>query len=461
MTTPHEASAVVTTPVEEGGDRRNFRVAGSGISSSSSGQRVPVASVPRIALLTAGWDKPYALGLASSLMSRGEVFDFIGGDGVDSPELHGNPQVNFLNFRSEGAGVGLWKKITRVLVYYVRLICYAATSRPALFHILWNNKFEFFDRTLLMLYYKLLGKKIVFTAHNVNAGIRDGKDSFLNRLSLKIQYLLSHHILVHTQIMKAELISAFAVSPDKVSVIPFGINNTVSNTALTRAEARRKIGLASEEEVMLFFGNIAPYKGLEYLVAAFIERSKKCSRQRLVIAGRTKGCDDYWNGIQKMISSSGVGKLVTQRIEYIPDEETEVYFKAADVLVLPYAHIFQSGVLFLGYSFGLPVIVADVGSLKDEVVEGRTGFVCPPKDPVAMANVIDKYFSSDLFRNLENRRTEIREYANERYSWAKVASITADIYSRLLEKKHPRTESHGACCAPRLPGKANRDASIN
>ena len=71
-------------------------------------------------------------------------------------------------------------------------------AQPKIFHILWNNKFEFFDRTLLMLYYKLLGKKIVFTAHNVNIRKRDGNDSWLNRFSLKIQYQLVDHIFVHT-----------------------------------------------------------------------------------------------------------------------------------------------------------------------------------------------------------------------------------------------------------------------
>ena len=79
--------------------------------------------------------------------------------------------------------------------YYVRLVRYAATAKPKLFHILWNNKFELFDRTVLMLYYKLLGKSIVFTAHNVNAGKRDSNDSWLNRLSLKIQYQLARSYL--------------------------------------------------------------------------------------------------------------------------------------------------------------------------------------------------------------------------------------------------------------------------
>ena len=389
--------------------------------------------VPRISLLTAGRDKPYALGLASALISRGQVFDFISGDAVDGPELHSNPQVNFLNLRNQSANAGRLRKMARVLAYYFRLIRYAATAGPGLFHILWNNKFEFFDRTLLMLYYKLLGKKIVFTAHNVNAGIRDATDSFLNRFSLKMQYQLCDHILVHTKSMKTELVSGFAISPDKVTVIPFGINNTVPNTALTCAEARNRFGIGPDEKALLFFGNIAPYKGLEYLVAAFTELLKKSRSYRLIIAGRTKECEDYWKRVQSAILSSDVGDRIIRRIEYIPDEQTELYFKAADALVLPYTHIFQSGVLFLGYSFGLPAIVADVGSLKEDVIEGRTGFICPARDPAALANVIEEYFSSELFQNLESRRVDIRNYANERYSWGKVAEITNNLYSKLLK----------------------------
>jgi glycosyltransferase involved in cell wall biosynthesis len=86
--------------------------------------------------------------------------------------------------------------------------------------------------------------------------------------------------------------------------------------------------------------------------------------------------------------------------------------------------------LFLGYSFGLPAIVADVGSSKEEIIEEETGFVFKPTDSVDLASKIDKYFKSELFRNLENRRAEIKEYANERYSWDKVAG---NYNTRLLE----------------------------
>ena len=69
-------------------------------------------------------------------------------------------------------------------------------------------------------------------------------DSWLNRLSLKIQYNLSDHIFVHTNGMKSELISDFRIPEGKVSVIPFGINNTVPNTSLSSAEAKRQLGIS-------------------------------------------------------------------------------------------------------------------------------------------------------------------------------------------------------------------------
>lgn len=119
--------------------------------------------------------------------------------------------------------------------------------------------------------------------------------------------------------------------------------------------------------------------------------------------------------------------------EFIPDEETEVYFKAADVVVLPYTHIYQSGVLFLGYSFGLPVLASDVGSLKDDIIDGKTGFVFEPRNPDHLAQTIERYFSSDLYRNLTVRRPEIANYAAQRNSWDGIADITVTTYADALQ----------------------------
>jgi D-inositol-3-phosphate glycosyltransferase len=281
----------------------------------------------------------------------------------------------------------------------------------------------------LMLYYKLVGKRVVFTAHNVNAGRRDHNDSWLNRLSLKVQYSFSDHIFVHTDGMKRELIADFRIPEENVSVIPFGINNTIPNTSLSIAEAKQQLGVSSSDKTMLFFGNIAPYKGLEYLIAAFTELLKKDRSYRLLIVGNPKGPASYWNEIGRTIVTSDIAGRVIEKIEYVPDEATELYFKAADVLILPYTRVFQSGVLFLGYNFGLPAIAADVGSLKNEIVEGKTGLVFRSQDPSDLASKVEEYFKSELFSNLENTRSQIKEYANERYSWSRVATITALVYA--------------------------------
>jgi glycosyltransferase involved in cell wall biosynthesis len=386
-----------------------------------------------VAVLTGGGDRPYALGIAAALSSRGIQLDFIGSDDLISPELLADPVVNFLNLRGEqGPDAAAVAKARRVLVYYARLIRYAATARPKLFHILWNNKFQFFDRTLLMLYYKLLGKRIVLTAHNVNAGKRDLNDSFLNRISLRIQYCLSDHIFVHTEKMKRELVSDFRVRRGKVSVIPFGINHTVPNTNLSTIEAKRRVGLHPSDKTLLFFGNIAPYKGLEYLIEALVELLNKDVSYRLMIVGKPKGSEGYWKEIRQQIVRTGIANRVIEKIEYVPDEETELYFKAADALVLPYSRIFQSGVLFLGYGFGLPAIAADVGSLREDIVDGETGFVFESRNSSDLAAAIRKYFATDLYERLDETRRQIREYANQRYSWKTVAAITAAVYSDLL-----------------------------
>jgi len=96
--------------------------------------------------------------------------------------------------------------------------------------------------------------------------------------------------------------------------------------------------------------------------------------------------------------------------------------------VLPYTKIFQSGVLFLAYGFGCPVVATDVGSVREDIIEGRTGFVCRPEDPRHLADVLVKYFNSRLFHDFEQTRADIRSFARAKYSWAGIAEVTQEVY---------------------------------
>lgn len=392
-----------------------------------------IGSGMEVALLTGGFDQPYAFGLAMELAARGVCLDVVGSDAVDGPEMHQIPGLNFLNLQGSWSNCDIVTKLARVFVFYCRLLRYTATTRSRVFHILWNNKLQLFDRTALMLFYRMIGKKIVLTAHNVNAGKRDLNDSLLNRLSLKVQYRLAHHIFVHTELMKREIQREFGLEEKAVSVIPFGINNAVPHTDLSPAEARECLGIENAEKTLLFFGAIRPYKGLEYLVDAFLKIAPMHPDYRLIIAGEPrKGHEKYWDDIQRRIDSDANAEMIIRKIEYIPDNDTEVYFKAADLVVLPYTHVFQSGVLFLAHSFGVPVVATDVGSLREDIIEDKTGYLCRPSDGDDLARVIANYFGGYLFRTLNQRRKEIRQYAESHHSWSTVGEKTCEVYSGLL-----------------------------
>jgi len=392
------------------------------------------------ALLTGCQDRHYAFGLAMALVSKGVHLHVIGSKEEDSPEFYSTPRLRFLNFRSGRAeNVGFARKLSRLLVYYAKLVRYVASSKTEVLHILWNNKFEYFDRTILMLYYKLCGKKIVLTAHNVNQARRDLKDTWLNRTTLKVQYKFCDSIFVHTEKMKDELRDDFDVDEKAITVIRYPLNNALPDTELTSAEAKGRLGVRQEERTILFLGRIRPYKGIEFLLDAFrLLVADEQANYRMIIAREPKkGSEEYLDMVRQSIRKYFDQDQVIFRAQFIPDEEMEVYLKGADVLVLPYKEIFQSGILFLAYSFGLPVVATDVGSFREDIVEGCTGFLCKSGDPNELAKAMETYFASDLYRGLSSKRQEIKDYANVTHSWDAVAGLTCAAYAKILGRKLP------------------------
>lgn len=394
----------------------------------------------KVSLLTGGGDPTYALPLCSSITSRGIHVDFIAGDAMANAEAVKAVNCKYYNLRGDqNAHAPILGKFSRILTYYYKLIKYSVTTDSKLFHILWPSRLwpsrvVYLDRTILNMFYKMLGKQLVYTAHNINEGERDNNDTFLNRLTLRFLYKFVDHIFVHTDKMKLQLIDGFHICDNKVTVIPFGINNVVPNSGLTEIEAKKILRVANHHKTLLFFGLIAPYKGLEFLVSALSMLKSTENNWRLLIAGSIKkGHEKYWANIENMIELHGLSSNIIKTIEYIPDQNVERYFKAADVAILPYRHIFQSGVLLLAYNFGLPVIAADVGALRRDIIEGETGFIFRPESSEDLAEKISQYFGSDLYEKLNVNRKKIMDYANEQYSWRTVGEITHAVYSSLFK----------------------------
>jgi glycosyltransferase involved in cell wall biosynthesis len=139
--------------------------------------------------------------------------------------------------------------------------------------------------------------------------------------------------------------------------------------------------------------------------------------------------------IRRAIADGSGADRIVCRLEYIPDDETEVYFKAADVLVLPYRSIFESGLIFLAYRFGVPVIASDTGSFREELTNSGAGVVFEAGNSAALAGNLDGFFKSDLYKDATKHRQRIREYANARNSWGTVGEITERVYNGLLKDR--------------------------
>jgi glycosyltransferase involved in cell wall biosynthesis len=390
----------------------------------------------RISILNAGQQTDYLYGLVSGLAEiptlEIEVIDSDSSVGVFEAFHH----VSLFNLRGDNISPqSMFTKMWRIGRYYVRLLYYTASTRSDIFHIQWENSIALFDRTLLNLYYKVLGKKLVFTAHNVYREARDSTATPLRWFSLKVMYHLVDRIIVHTPKMKEELCSLFHVSPEKVIIIPHGINNRVQKKGITQEDARQKLGIVPTAHVVLFFGQIDEYKGIETLIDAAALLVQKDPSIILIVAGKPKRQSDYVLKLKRQVRKSLPEKNVMLRLQFIPDHEVETYFSASDCVVLPYKRIFQSGVLFLAYRFGVPIIATDVGSFAEDVVDRVTGFICKPNDAEDMAAQVRKYFDSTLFHQREETRAFIIELAEKKYSWTNIGRQTYEVYSNLTKHR--------------------------
>lgn len=386
-----------------------------------------------ITILHAGGETHYLNGLISGLVKIKGININIVGSNKTVGLFDKFYNVKHFNLRGEqNPDSFILQKITRIIKYYVKLFIYVLKTDSELFHIQWLNKFYFFDRTFLLLYYKILGKKIVFTAHNVDDYGRPGqKSSKFNKWSLKFFYENVNHIIVHTQDCKLKLSSQFNIPSEKISVIPHGINILFPLSKITSIEAREKLNIQKNFKIILFFGMLKYYKGVDILIDAFELVLKDSSDYFLILAGYPSD-NKYVELLQTKIKQKKLSTNVLTLFKFIDDNEIELIMKAADCLVLPYRGIYQSGVLFLGYAFGLPIIASNVGNFSNDIIENKTGYIFNNEDITDLSIKIKNFFQSELFLKKENTRKQIIKYANDNYSWEKIGLKTFEIYKKFF-----------------------------
>jgi len=214
---------------------------------------------------------------------------------------------------------------------------------------------------------------------------------------------------------KAVYKNAKEMFPNKNAILGFHPTyNCYDHNRFDKKSAKEKLGL-NEKKVILFFGFIKPYKGLDILLYAFPKILEKIPNAHLLIVGETYGSSEKYYKIIKDLLLSGNIKFIER---FVQTDEVEIFFKAADVLALPYKQATQSGIAQIGFDMMLGAVATPVGGLPEIVIDKKTGIVAKSCSANDFAQAVLDFFKLD-----EKKLKENIEIENQKYSWDSFAEI--------------------------------------
>ncbi len=310
------------------------------------------------------------------------------------------------------------------------LLCKQALAflfdRPSVIHMQWLiDRREDYKFVKLL---KLLGFTVVYTAHDLLPNTNEARDD--HKLLQRI-YSRVDAVIVHANESKNELAGIFDIPASKIHVISHGSNDLFyHDNNLSKESARKALGICRGQRVILFFGIIKRYKGLEYLLDAFEEVKKQVPHVVLLVVGTIYDRDpeglSYYSSLLEQVCRRD--DIICVR-SYVPFEKIGEYFTASDIVTLPYTKTYTSGVLLAAYAAGRPVVATDTGAMSEIVESGKSGFIVPPKDAKALSKAIVQIFNRP---DIEEMGRYAKHLAETRYSWSHIASQTSGLYRSLI-----------------------------
>lgn len=268
----------------------------------------------------------------------------------------------------------------------------------------------------------VLRYRIVATLHNVQPHEPIAADRAMFRIVLS----LCDRVIVHARFSARLALKVYGKQLEsKIVVIPHGNFVSCYPNEVTKDVARRALGLRKRDFVLLFFGNIRPYKGVDVLLEAFRLVSKKKKNMVLVVAGRLR-MDAYG----KLIRSTAE-KLdnCLFRSGFVPDDEVQLFLNSADVGVLPYRRITTPGSAFLFMSFGKPLIAPNFSVIR-EVCSSDFCFFFKPNDVKSLCDAIMKAYRN---RDMVDEMGGHARLRAERYNWDSISQKHLLLYQTLCE----------------------------
>ncbi|MFZ9301328.1 MAG: glycosyltransferase family 4 protein [Chitinophagaceae bacterium] len=193
-------------------------------------------------------------------------------------------------------------------------------------------------------------------------------------------------------------------------------------TPIETAIARKKLGIAADQKILLFFGFIRKYKGLDLLIEAMTASIVKKENIKLLVAG------EFYQDKQpylEQIKRYGLQNDIILYDHFVPDNEVASICCTADFIVQPYRHATQSGVTPLAYHFDIPMIVTRVGGLPDMVLDDKTGLIAEPNAESIAAHIAKAFANgSDYYK------PSLREF-KKNFSWSHFSKELLNLYNEL------------------------------
>ncbi len=231
----------------------------------------------------------------------------------------------------------------------------------------------------------------------------------------KYVFMFVDAFIVQSDTVEKDLLAT--VETPKYKKVPHPVYEIFGNR-IPKKEAREKLKI-SDEKVILFFGYVRAYKGLHTMIDAMKE-VKKSLRVKLLVVG------EFYDDEEKYrwhISDTQVRDVIDVVSDYVPNEKVGEYFSAADVVILPYLSATQSGIAQIAYNFDKPVIATNVGGLAEVVVDGVSGLIVPPNDPLKLAGAIVKFY----LENLESKLSAGAAREKKKYSWERMVEAVEQL----------------------------------
>lgn len=269
---------------------------------------------------------------------------------------------------------------------------------------------------------KRQGKRLVMTVHD----ILPFNQKFYDYHYHKKIYALADQIIVQAPDNVERFHALFPENKVPVHMIPHG-HFMDYVTRQDQKISRERLGIPTDKFVFLFFGQIKKVKGVDTLLAAWGKLLRKCPEMKekavLVIAGSVWKAD--FGKCEEIIEKEELKDYLKLDIHYIPDEEVDYYYGAADVCVLPYHEVYQSGVLQLTYAQQKAAIVTDIPAFADIIDESR-GFICRPQDADSLATAMMTAYEQRA--NLPKMAKAGYDYISRRFDWDRIADDIARVY---------------------------------